>query len=182
MPFNKLKKYPDLLDIAYMSEKERYISLRGIFDRDITENENFSFRHKRIFPIKSDGKLDLDREFQHLTTEEIADTDDNGKIVKHRIFDLHRSIRLHWIRPHIEEKVEDGSSILVFSAVERDKKARKDVIRTYIYNKTMKYVIVLEPQPKSPAAYFLLTAYYLNREYGEKAILKRYTKRLSKVE
>lgn len=182
MPFNKLKSYPDLLDIAYMSDKERNISLRGIFDRDITENENFSFRNKRIFPIKSDGKLDLDREFNHLITEEIEDKDDNGRIVKRRIFDIHRSVRLHWIRPHIEETVHDGSSIVVFSAIERDKKARKDVTRTYIYNKTKKYVIVLEPQPKSPAAYFLLTAYYLNREYGEKAIQKRYKKRLANVE
>lgn len=181
MPLNKLKKYPDLLDIAYLSERERYVSLRGIFDRDITNNENFYFRGKRIYPIKSDGKLDLDREFAHLTTEEISIEEENGKIVNHRIFDIHRSQRLHWIRTHVEEKVQDSSTVIVFSAIERDKKDRKNVIRTYIYNKTKKYVIVLEPQPKSPAAYFLLTAYYINRGYGEKALNKRYKKRLAEI-
>lgn len=181
MPLNKLKRYPDLLDIAYMRERERYISLRGIFDRDITDNENFSFRGKRIYPIKSDGELDLDREFAHLTTEEVSIEEDSGKIVNHRVFDIHRSQRLHWIRTHVEENVQDGSDIVVFSAIERDKKSRKDVIRTYIYNKTQKYVIVLEPQPKSLAAYFLLTAYYINREYGEKALNKRYKKRLADI-
>lgn len=180
MPFNKLKKYPELLDIAYMSEKERYVSLRGIFDRDITDNEMFSFKNKRIFPIKSDGKIDLDREFMHLTSEEISEEID-GTLVYHRVFDFHRSQRLHWIRTHIEERVSDGSNIFVFSAIERDKKARKDVTRTYIYNQTQKYVIVLEPQHKNQAAYFLLTAYYLNKDYGEKAILKRFKKRLGAV-
>lgn len=181
MPFNQLKIYPELLDIAYLSEKERYRSLKGIFDRDITNNNGFSFQGKRIFPIKSDGKLDLDREFFHLTTEEIEQENENGKMEKHRVFDIHRSQRLHWIRVHIEEKIQDGSKILVFSVAERDKRARKDIIRTYIYNKTQKYVIVLEPQPRSLSAYFLLTAYYLDRKYGEKALDKKYKKRLAEV-
>lgn len=68
MPFNKLKKYPELLDIAFMSEKERYNSLRAIFDRDISDNSDFIFRNKRIYPLKSDGIVDMDREFTHLTT------------------------------------------------------------------------------------------------------------------
>ena len=59
MPFNKLKKYPDLLDIAFMSDRDRNNSLRGIFDRDITDNPNFIFRGKRIYPLKSDGVLDM---------------------------------------------------------------------------------------------------------------------------
>lgn len=101
------------------------------------------------------------------------------KKVKHRVFDIHRSQRLHWIRPHIEEKIDD--SVIIFSATERDKKARKDVIKTYIYNKTHKYVIVLESQHGNSKGYFLLTAYYLNREYGEKAILKKYRKRLPQI-
>ena len=178
MPFNKLKKYPDLLDIAFMSDRDRNNSLRGIFDRDITDNPNFIFRGKRIYPLKSDGVLDMDREFTHLTTEEI-EIEEDGKRVKHRVFDIHRSQRLHWIRPHIEEKIDD--SVIIFSATERDKKARKDVIKTYIYNKTHKYVIVLESQHGDSQGYFLLTAYYLNREYGEKAILKKYRKRLPQI-
>lgn len=179
MPFNKLKKYPELLDIAFMSDRDRYNSLRGIFDRDITDNPNFIFRGNRIYPLKSDGQLDLDREFTHLTTEEV-EIEEDGKNVKHRVFDIHRSQRLHWIRPHIEEKI--NVNVVVFSAIERDKNARKDVIKTYIYNKVQKYVIVLEAQHGNSSGYFLLTAYYLNREYGEKAILKKYRKRLPQIQ
>ena len=71
MPLNKLKKYPELLVLSSLDEKSRTKSLRGIFDRDIADNENFKFMGKRIYPIKSDGILDMDREFMHLTTEEI---------------------------------------------------------------------------------------------------------------
>ena len=40
-----------------------------------------------------------------------------------------------------------------------------------------KYVIVLEKQRTN--AFYLLTAYHLNREYGEKALLKKMKKRIS---
>lgn len=178
MSFNKLKKYPELLDIAFMSEKERYNSLRAIFDRDISDNSDFIFRNKRIYPLKSDGIVDMDREFTHLTTEEV-EIDEDGKKVKHRVFDICRSQRLHWIKPHIEEKINED--IVVFSVAERDKKVRKDVVKTYVYNRPKKYVIVLEAQHGKGNAYFLLTAYYLNKEYGEKTILKKYKKRLGEV-
>ena len=80
MPLNKLKKYPELLVLNSLDEKSRTKSFRGIFDRDITDNDSLSFMGKRIYPIKSDGELDMDREFVHLTTEEVEDTDENGKI------------------------------------------------------------------------------------------------------
>lgn len=175
MPFNLLKKYPQLLDLAGMDECSRNKSLRAIFDRDITNNPTFSFRAKRIYPTKAEGQLDLDREFHHLTT--IESEEDK----KHRIYDSYRSERLHWIRPHIEETISDQSDICVFSVKERDQQKRVDIIRTYIYNKTKKYVIVLEPQIRSGNAYYLLSAYYLNKAYGEKQLKKKYQNRLPNV-
>lgn len=180
MPLNKLKKYPDLLILNSLDEKSRTQSLRGIFDRDITNNENFSFNGKRIYPIKSDGKLDVDREFMHLTTEEIEETDENGKVTKHRVYDGFRSERLHWIRPHVEQQIKD-SNIIVFSVKERNVRKRIDVYRTYIYNKTQKYVIVLEPQTRNGNAYYLLTAYYLNKKYGVKQIEKKLKAKLDEI-
>ncbi len=48
-----------------------------------------------------------------------------------------------------------------------------DIVRTYVYNRTRKYVIVFEPQIRTNnKAYYLLTAYYLNRTYGVKQIEK----------
>lgn len=166
MPLNLTKRYPHLLELVGMNEKERTRSLHLIFDRDITDNDRFSFRSKRIYPIKTDGHIDMDREFLHLTTNEELDEDG----VPHRIYDRFRSERLHWIRAHIEEKT--GDNIIIFSIEERNQKKRVDETRVYIYNKDQKYVVVLEPQRKGQA-YFLLTAYYLNKEHGEKQIKKK---------
>ena len=180
MPLNLLKKYPDLLILSCFDEKTRTKSLRGIFNRDIADNINFKFKGKRIFPIKSDGIIDMDREFMHLTTEEIEDIDEKGIVVKHRIYDSFRSERLHWIRSHIEGQVKD-SDVVVFSVKERNQRKRTDVVRTYIYNKTRKYVIVFEPQVRNGNAYYLLTAYYLNKVYGEKQIKRKFSSKLDIV-
>jgi hypothetical protein len=65
----------------------------------------------------------------------------------------------------------------IFSVEERDQKKRVDIIRTYIFDVDQKYVIVLDPQ-RSKRDYYLVTAYYLNKEYGEKKIRKLLKKRL----
>ena len=74
----------------------------------------------------------------------------------------------------IDEKTP--SNIDVFTIEERDSKKRK-VRKTYIYDKVEKYVIVLEQQRSN--AFYLLTAYHLNKEYGEKALLKKMKKRIA---
>ncbi len=172
MPFNKLKKYPELLELDHLCERERTESLKGIFNRDVVENDGFAFRGKRIYPNKSDSAVDLEREFMHLTTEEAEETDENGKVVRHRAYDKFRSERLHWIRTHIDEEVTD-SDIVVFDHIDRNVRKRTDVRRTYIYNKTRKYVIVFEPLRRDGDGYYLLTAYYLNRERGSKEMEKK---------
>lgn len=68
MPFNLLKKYPELLEILHLGNKERKASLYRVYRRDIEDNEAFKFREKRVYPIKSDGEIDMQREFMHLTT------------------------------------------------------------------------------------------------------------------
>lgn len=180
MPFNKLKKYPELLELNGLDERARQQSLQAIFDRDIADNDNFRFRGKRIYPIKTEGEIDMDRELMHLTTEEVEETDEQGRKFKRRVFDKFRSERLHWIKPHIEEKIAD-SEIEVFSVNERNQRKRMNVARTYIYNKTRKYVIVLEPQTRNGESYYLLTAYYLNKEYGEKQMQKKLLSKLTEV-
>lgn len=172
--FNILKIYPELLDIVGLSEKGRYHDLQTIFKRDIEDNPDFAFRSCRIYPIKAQGKADMGRLFKHLTYEEfIVECEDGTKYPK-RIFEVARSQRLHWINHHIKEKTP--SNIDVFTVEERDSKKRK-VKKTYIYDKMEKYVIVLEQQRTN--AFYLLTAYHLNKEYGEKALLKKMKKRIT---
>lgn len=67
---NIIKKYPELLELAYLSEREREHDLHAIFKRDIEDNCQFSFRGWRIYPIKTDGEIDMARLFKHLTCEE----------------------------------------------------------------------------------------------------------------
>ena len=38
MPFNKLKIYNQLLDLIGLGERERIVSLKGVFNRDFEEN------------------------------------------------------------------------------------------------------------------------------------------------
>ena len=47
---NIIKKYPELLELAYLSEREREHDLHAIFKRDIEDNCQFS--HMVIYPMK----------------------------------------------------------------------------------------------------------------------------------
>lgn len=168
MPLNQLKRYPDLLDITGLNILERKKSLRAVFDRDITNNTNFSFRGKLIRPIFKEGVIPLDILFHHLTTV-ITD-----KATRKRDFDMDRSKRLHWIKYHIEEKKQNN--ILLFSAKDKNGK------RTYIFDEDEMYVIILEPKinANKEQYYYLLTAYYL-RGGDKKKIKNKYKRRLQEL-
>jgi len=175
MPTNLLKKYPDLLELVHLNPSERVKSLQGVFKRDIAENEFLSFREKRIRPIKKeDGEPAIDTLFHHLTTR-IEDTEE-GKKERKSVFEMDRSQRVHWIIHHIEEFSPE--KIVVFSY--EDRIDRKDVIRTYIYDKEEQYVIILEPQ-RSGKDYYLLTAYYLNEKRGKRQIKSKLKRKLPDV-
>ena len=162
MPINLIKKYNQLLELIHLQEAERLASLKRIFNRDITENDGFNFRTKLIRPFKVDGVPSMDTLFGHLTFESIEQEDENGKRIKSRsVFDFKRSERLHWVRHHIEERTP--ANIQVFSYLDRIN--GKDVVRTYIFDETENYVIILEPQ-RSQTDYYLITAFYLTKEKG----------------
>lgn len=178
MTFNQIKKYPELLDIMMMSEYQRKKSLRAVFDRDITFNETFTFFSKQIHPTKANGKIDLENVFNHLITEdEEAPREDGGTYIR-RVFEKDRAQRLHWIKPHVDQAIKE--TVHIFSVTERDRKKRKDVIRTYIFNSDANYVVVLEPQ-HSNIDYYLITAYYLNQDYAPKQMKNKMKKCLPEV-
>lgn len=127
---NIIKKYPELLELAYLSEREREHDLHAIFKRDIEDNCQFSFRGWRIYPIKTDGEIDMARLFKHLTCEEIMVENEDGTTYPKRVFEMARSQRLHWINHHVRELTPDNLD--VFTIEERDGKKRK-VKKTYIY-------------------------------------------------
>lgn len=167
MPLNQLKRYNALLDITGMSPYNRDNSLRGVFDRDIANNANFKFRSKQITPTPKDGQITMDTLFAHLTRV-IVD-----KKTRAREYDVHRSQRLHWVKYHITGKKADN--MLCFSVKE------PEGVRTYIYDKDEKYVIVLEPKHNN-TIYYLLTAYHLRGKDAQRnKILKKYKRRLTEI-
>ena len=164
MPHNLLKVYNQLLDVLAYSPAQREQSLKGVFNRDIANNQSFCFRAKKINPTPADGEDTMERLFRHLTTV-ITD-----KSTKHREFDLQRSIRLHWIKYHIDENKKDN--MLVFSAQE------KNGIRTYVYDIDEQYVVVLEPM-REKDEFYLLTAYYLDgKDRARDKMMKKYNRRI----
>jgi hypothetical protein len=166
MPLNQIKTYNSLLDISGLSERDRKTSLKAIFNRDVSSNINFKFKGKQIQPTPKEGELKLETLYAHLTT---VVTD---KKTRKREYDIHRSKRLHWLKYHVEEKRKEG--MLVFSS--RD----KDGIRTYIYDVTEYYVIVLEPLRKIDE-YYLLSAYHLRGRDKEKIANKYKRRRLNEL-
>lgn len=167
MPFNLLKTYNQLLELAGFNEHQRRQSLLRIFERDFTNNPNLRFRNIQIIPTPQDGAIEMDTLFTHLTTVMV------DKATRTREFDIQRSLRLHWVRFHIDcRKQED---MLHFSVKE------PEGIRTYIYDIPEKYVVVLEPKP-ALNVYFLLTAYHLQGKDSQRdKILKKYKRRLNEI-
>jgi hypothetical protein len=159
MPTNLLKIYNELLELFHTNQKDNLASLRRVFDRDIANNPNFQFRGLQIHPTTAEGEDKMDRLFRHLTTV-ITDP-----ATRKREFESERSVRLHWIKYHVNE--QKPGNIIVFS-VENEN-------RSYILDKQERYVIILEPL-RNKAGFYLLTAYKL-LPANFKIIMNKYEKR-----
>ena len=119
MPLNLIKTYPQLLELDQFNEYQRTKSLKGVFRRDIEENPDLNFRNKTIRPIRGEEPA-MELLFRHLTTEQIQEKGEDGKLYPKRIFEMDRSIRLHWVKYHLEEREKEN--IAIFSVEERDQK------------------------------------------------------------
>ncbi len=160
MPTNLTKVYNQLLDLLYPSMGRNLQSIRSVFNRDFC-NDIILCRGVKIEPTPADGEDKLDRLFKHLTT---VTTDEK---TKKREFESERSVRIHWIKYHLEEKAPD--KILVFKIIDEN--------RVYILDKEERYVVILEPL-RNVASYYLLSAYRL-LPANFKKIMKKYEKRSS---
>ncbi len=161
MPHNLLKVYNQLLELGFLTENQRMESLRRIFKRDIEDNEAFSFKGKRVNPTKVDADP-MDILFNHLTSKIV---DEN---TRRREYEQQRSMRLHWIRHHVEERKQER--VLHFSVNDRYG------VRTYIFDVDENYVIILEPY-RTGTEYYLISAYYLEGRNALK-IQRKYQRRL----
>lgn len=167
MTLNLLKKYNTLLELVGMNPKDREKSLRGVFNRDILYNESFKFRNKQLNPTPKEGEVSMEILFSHLTTQ-ITDMR-----TRKREFEINRSMRLHWVKHHVDERKKDN--MLVYSVKEPEGN------RTYIYDINEKYVIVLEPLRKMEE-YYLLSAFYVEgKDAKRNKYIKKYDRRLPEL-
>lgn len=166
MPLNLIKIYNQLLDIVGMDVRQRTESLMGIFRRDFVDNAP-TFMRKSIHPTPIDGKDKMENLFHHITTHMV------DKTTRKRDFEMERSIRLHWIRHHLEQRKQDN--MLIFSVKEPEGN------RTYIYDRDEKYVVILEPL-RIGDAYYFITAYHLEgKDDKRNKIEKKYKRRLDNI-
>jgi len=166
MPLNLLLRYNSHLDISGLPASQRITSLKGIFERDFTNQVTLSLNGKRITPTPIDGQIPMETLFRHLTTVII------DQKTRSREFEMDRSKRLHWVKYHLEGNKK--SDMLIFSVKEPDGN------RTYVYDIAEKYVIVLEPKPKN--IYFLLSAYHLKgKDAARDKMLKKYKRKLDEI-
>ena len=63
---NITKVYNQLLELNSLNEFQRTASLKGVFNRDITNNANFSFRRKKLNPTPAEGQDTMERLFRQL--------------------------------------------------------------------------------------------------------------------
>jgi len=167
MPYNLLKIYNALLELNGLNPRDREMSLMGVFNRDIVNNQSFNFQGKHLNPTTKDGEIPMNTLFTHLTTQIIDEK------TREREFDIHRSRRLHWIKHHLDERKKDN--MLVFSVNE------PEGFRTYIFDKDENYVIVLEPLRKINE-YYLLTAFHVRgRDAMRNKFGKKYARRLPDI-
>ncbi len=166
MALNLLKTYNQRLEL-FGSERQNTSSLRGVFNRDFMVQE-VEFNGKKIYPTpRHDGEIPMDTLFRHLTTE-VED-----KKTRARVFEMQRSIRLHWVKYLLLGRKTDN--MMLFSVKEPEGK------RTYYYDADEQYVIVLEPL-RNNEAYYLLTAYNVRGKDAQRnKIEKKYKRRLGQV-
>lgn len=157
MPTNQIKVYNQLLELLHGNFKDDLNSIRKVYDRDFCNGVQNKFKSLPVLPTPAEGENEMDRLFRHLTTV-ITDKKTNK-----REFESERSIRLHWIKHHLDGKCQ----IEVFKI--------EDEKRVYLLDKAEKYVIILEPKFKDTVLY-LLTAYRLQSDSYRK-IMNKYERR-----
>lgn len=158
MPTNLLKTYNQLLELLYHSTNRNLLSLRAVFNRDFVNGQNVIFNNYPVRPTPTDGIDAMDRLFDHLTTVI------TNEVTRKRTFETERSIRLHWIKHHLENR---SNHLLVFKLIEEN--------RIYILDDVERYVVILEPL-RNVEEYYILTAYRLEPSNYRK-LRKKYESR-----
>ena len=156
-----LVKFDNFLDILSMNPINLVDSLSMIFENDMVNNPCRTFNEKKV--IYFQDPFDKQAIFDHLIKKKM-----NGS---RQVIDVERAKRIHWIKYFIENSLKQGvNGFWVFSY-----KHLNENIRTYIYHKQTKFLVVLEPTNNNE--YILITA-HLRAGDGITEIKRRYREKL----
>lgn len=158
-----LVRFDAFLDIVAMAESQMVASLGLIFERDMVTDPCLTFNEKKIVYFRD--PFDKESIFDHLIKKTV-----NGR--RNQI-DLDRAKRIHWIKYFLVNSLRQNAGFMVFSYKSVEKN-----IRTYIYHKHHKFLVVLEPTNNNE--YVLITA-HLRFDSGITEIKKRFKEKLPDI-
>lgn len=146
-PLNLEVKFGDDLDIGHLRHSDALISLRRVFDRDFITNPCTHFLGKEIIYVR-EGNTN-DQVFDHVTMKQ--------EYGKRHLIDNKRAIRIHWIKTILEKAgTSKSKKYQVFSHVHP-----KHGLKTYVYHKNLKHLIILEPS-ECGQKYIFITAFHVS--------------------
>jgi hypothetical protein len=128
----------------------------------VSDIKKYDLRYRNLPIIFDSNKIDSEYEegFWHIITR--------GK--DERYIDFKRAKRIPWIKPIIENS--DHQNIVKWIESDVDRKGKK-IIKTYIWYREGKYLLVLKEIPRR---YFLTTAFYVNGQRNDKYYYDKYNK------
>lgn len=143
----------DLIELS--GDPLEYIELLyGCFSRDFIESKP-AFEGRQVHHDRNDdgGKCAC---FIHITSKDEQDADG-------RVIDLRRCERLHWIRPIIENHINDE----VLRWEEENRKGK----RVFLYLSDERFVVILQA---FKYGFMLVTAYYVEHDGTHHRYLKKH--------
>jgi hypothetical protein len=164
-PLNLEIKFGEDLIIGHLRPNDALLSLRRVFDRDFIVKPCTHFLNKEIIYVR-EGNTN-DKVFEHVTMKQ--------EYGKRHLIDNKRAIRIHWIKTILEKAgTSKSKKYQVFSHVHP-----KHGLKTYVYHKNLKHLIILEPSFCGQKYYFV-TAYHVSGT-GLDDIREKFENKLSEV-
>jgi hypothetical protein len=158
--------FSNLIDFEDKTEDEIIEFLYGIFKEHFINNNTFLADKIYIDPKIDDKERGMDKPkiYWHIISKV-------NQRSKKREFDSKRACRIHWIKPIILNN--QNPKIKLFYHLEKNEK-----IRLYLWADNVDFIVIL--QKLGRASSYLVTSFYIDRDYNKNIYEKRYENYINK--
>jgi len=158
--------FSNVIDFENKAEDEIIEFLYKIFKKDFIDNHTFLANKVYIDPKKDDIERSINKPkiYWHIVSKVNPRN-------KKREFDSNRGCRIHWIKPIILNN--QNPKIKLFYHLEKTGK-----IRLYLWAYDFDFIVIL--QKLGSASSYLVTSFYIDRNYNKEIYEKRYRNYISK--